>query len=295
MAIDKAVDSGALNGLFTDIADAIRGKAGTSTTYTPTEMATAITELPAGLDAGVLALIKGNASGDIVATLPDNPRAMTITMGNEANRNPNVTGLDLTFRDSWGYYSSGGLKFESNVPRLKTLIFRSPTGGEMTLTRYDNASQTLRKIDNLERVEFRKINYINTYLPFKGAPKLATALLDYVQSVGEQWFQNCPLLHTVDLGGLRTTKGSIYDNAFNDCSALTALIIRSSSVWTISNTNALSGTPIASGSGYIYVPATRVDTYKAATNWTTYASQFRALEDYTVDGTTSGALDPTKI
>ena len=57
----------------------------------------------------------------------------------------------------------------------------------------------------------------------------------------------------------------------------------------------LKNTPIASGTGYIYVPAALVDSYKAATNWSNFAAQFRALEDYTVDGTTTGALDPTKI
>lgn len=56
-----------------------------------------------------------------------------------------------------------------------------------------------------------------------------------------------------------------------------------------------SGTPIASGKGYIYVPRTLVDSYKAANGWSTYASQFRALEDYTVDGTITGELDESKI
>ena len=41
--------------------------------------------------------------------------------------------------------------------------------------------------------------------------------------------------------------------------------------------------------------AALVDSYKAATNWSTYADQIRALEDYTVDGTTTGALDETKV
>ena len=63
----------------------------------------------------------------------------------------------------------------------------------------------------------------------------------------------------------------------------------------LSNTSALSGTPIESGSGYIYVPAALVDSYKTASNWSTYANQFRALEDYTVDGTTTGALDDSKV
>ena len=35
--------------------------------------------------------------------------------------------------------------------------------------------------------------------------------------------------------------------------------------------------------------------YRNGTNWSTYAAQFRALEDYTVDGTITGELDPNKI
>lgn len=46
--------------------------------------------------------------------------------------------------------------------------------------------------------------------------------------------------------------------------------------------------------GYIYVPRDMIETLSTATNWSTYASQLRALEDYTVDGTTTGAFDDAK-
>ena len=46
---------------------------------------------------------------------------------------------------------------------------------------------------------------------------------------------------------------------------------------------------------YILVPRALVDSYKSANNWSTYSAQFKALEDYTVDGTTTGDLDPTKL
>ena len=49
MAIDKTVDSGVLDGLFTDIADAIRGKNGETAQYTPSEMPAAIAGIPAGV------------------------------------------------------------------------------------------------------------------------------------------------------------------------------------------------------------------------------------------------------
>jgi hypothetical protein len=50
MAMDKAVDSAALDAQFTAIANAIRGKNGSSATYTPAQMATAITAIPTGTD-----------------------------------------------------------------------------------------------------------------------------------------------------------------------------------------------------------------------------------------------------
>jgi hypothetical protein len=52
--------------------------------------------------------------------------------------------------------------------------------------------------------------------------------------------------------------------------------------------NAFDQSPIKSGTGYIYVPRALVEDYKVATNWSAYASQFRAIEDYTTDGTVDG-------
>lgn len=74
---------------------------------------------------------------------------------------------------------------------------------------------------------------------------------------------------------------SIQAQAFHTCSTLEALIIRKTdAVCVLSNVNAFTGSPIATGKGYVYVPAVLVEEYKAATNWSTYASQFRAIEDY---------------
>jgi hypothetical protein len=53
--------------------------------------------------------------------------------------------------------------------------------------------------------------------------------------------------------------------------------------------------PSGSKDGYIYVPSSLVDSYTANSKWSTYATQFRALESYTVDGTITGALDKSKI
>ena len=69
---------------------------------------------------------------------------------------------------------------------------------------------------------------------------------------------------------------------FYGCQSLNTLILRRSDdiCYMNSPTQVFNGTPIASGTGYIYVPAALVDKYKAATNWSVYADQIRAIEDY---------------
>ena len=63
------------------------------------------------------------------------------------------------------------------------------------------------------------------------------------------------------------------------CAQLEILIVRTSQVCTLSALG-LGFTAIANGNGYIYVPKNLVDDYKIATNWTKYADQIRAIEDY---------------
>ena len=97
-------------------------------------------------------------------------------------------------------------------------------------------------------------------------------------SIGGQ-FRNCTGLKKLDLGASYT--GSIPARFVNGCSSLEALILRNASgVCTLANVNAIQSSGIASGTGYIYVPSALVDSYKAASNWSTYAAQFRAIEDY---------------
>ena len=111
---------------------------------------------------------------------------------------------------------------------------------------------------------------------FQSCIKLTTADFPLVTSIESGAFEGCRAITTADFPLVT----SIAKTAFVRCSALTALILRSGTMCTLSHSNALDGTAIASGTGYIYVPRALIDTYKAATNWSTYAAQFRAIEDY---------------
>ena len=134
---------------------------------------------------------------------------------------------------------------------------------------------------------------------FAGCTSLETITLPCVTNVGGQQFNNCTSLRVIDLPSC-TSIG--YHSVFKGSPLLDTLILRSTTMCTLSEYDNgrddffnFSGTGIANGTGYIYVPAALVDSYKVAENWSTYANQFRALEDYTVDGTTTGELDETKI
>ena len=120
----------------------------------------------------------------------------------------------------------------------------------------------------------------------------ALTMVDFpvATSIKNNAFRDCIALTTVDFPVLT----SIGDKAFYSCGALKSLLLRGNNVCVLSSTSAFDSTPIASGTGYIYVPSALIEQYKTATNWSTYAANFRALEDYTVDGTITGELDPAK-
>lgn len=70
------------------------------------------------------------------------------------------------------------------------------------------------------------------------------------------------------------------NGVFANCKNLTTIIITSTTICNLKSTGAFLNTPIAQGTGYIYVPNNLKEQYKVATNWTLYANQIRAIEDY---------------
>lgn len=142
----------------------------------------------------------------------------------------------------------------------------------------------------LSEVDLPLVTSVGTYA-FGNNFKLPKIKLPVLTAVSAYTFISCIKLSEVDLPAV--TK--VEDNAFLSCSVLSALVLRSETMATLSGTNAFGSTPIANGTGYIYVPAALVEDYRNATNWSTYAAQIRPLENYTVDGTITGDLDASKI
>ena len=142
----------------------------------------------------------------------------------------------------------------------------------VTATSDDLAKQIVeRTIKKLANDQITKVNsYALSY------SQLIEANLPNCTLVNRYGFYYCYELVTVDFANLL----KIEDIAFGNCSKLTTLILRSVSMVVLTSTNAFSFTPIADGTGYIYVPAASIDTYKADSNWSVYANQIRAIEDY---------------
>ena len=61
---------------------------------------------------------------------------------------------------------------------------------------------------------------------------------------------------------------------------LLALILRGVTTVPTLGSTTFNNTAIKSGTCYVYVPKELEATFKVASNWSTYASQIRAIEDY---------------
>lgn len=119
-----------------------------------------------------------------------------------------------------------------------------------------------------------------------------------VTTIGEYCFSECYCLRKIGMPNLTAVPNAAFQHCtgithedflcltsiaaggFSNCSSLETLILRTDAVVSLANVNAFTNTPIAKGTGYVYVPSALIESYKSATNWTTYASQFRAIEDY---------------
>ena len=111
---------------------------------------------------------------------------------------------------------------------------------------------------------------------FSSCPALTSVTIPKVTSLPSQGLYNCTALQKIDLPAVT----SISDSVFMMDSTLTAVILRSATLVTLGNRSAFGSSGISAGTGYIYVPSSLVASYKAATNWSTYAAQIRAIEAY---------------
>ena len=125
---------------------------------------------------------------------------------------------------------------------------------------------------------------------FRECLSLTSVNFPSVVIIDTEAFAGCTKLNTVDLATIESIGG-----AFGWCYALGTIIIRNPAKVCSLSGGFYSSSPLANGTGQIYVPTAFLDEYKAATNWSAYAGQFLALEEWTDDGTIYGDLVSYKV
>lgn len=110
---------------------------------------------------------------------------------------------------------------------------------------------------------------------FNGMTSLEEVVLPSVTNMSHNCFVSCSKIKKVDFHKITYFGFSI----FSGCTNFETLIVRTPSVAQMGSSNLLTNTKIAGGTGYIYVPDNLVDSYKTATNWSTYASQIKGLSE----------------
>lgn len=181
-----------------------------------------------------------------------------------------ITSFDFPKATSLGTYAFYGCSklISANIPNATNI-----------------ANYLFQSCLKLESVKADSATSIGNYA-FNGCHELLDVSAPNVTNIGQDTFVQC-----FKLEGLDTMAKSIGNRAFQYCCSLKSLILRADTVCTLQSTNAFQycyhilGTvnsmwnPNGDKDGYIYVPANLVNAYKTATNWSTYASQIRAIDE----------------
>lgn len=133
----------------------------------------------------------------------------------------------------------------------------------------------------------------SSYPAFSNDNRLARLELPALESATYLGTFSNQFLEDVDAGKLNAIDGY---NRFSGFKLKNLVLRKTGAVCSLSSGSYIdSSSPIKKGSGYVYVPRALISTYQTATNWSTiYTANpnvFRAIEDYTVDGTLTGRMD----
>lgn len=289
---------------LTTVADAIRAKGGTTDALSfPTGFVDAISaiQVGGGGDESVLdALLTGN-----LTELTSN----VSSLGDNALHSSELTAV------SFPKATKIGSKALYSCKKLVTVHFPNVTSIG------DNA---FNMCDALQTANFPNVTKIGESA-FNSCSGMTEINFPCATSVESSAFNNCGKLSAVCFPVLKTVPGSMVSSCsalltidlpvatsintyvFSYCNILTAVILRSETMCKVSNKNAFNNArhmlgithatynPDGLQDGYVYVPSALIESYRADSVWSTCGVLFRALEDYTVDGTITGELDESKI
>ena len=130
-----------------------------------------------------------------------------------------------------------------------------------------------RGCTSLSQVSLPVCEYIKSNA-FNYCISLSQVSLPVCSYIGSNVFNQCSSLSQISLPVC-----SYIDNyVFRNCSSLSIITIGYSGVCSFPYSNAFFNTKITSSTGSIYVPASLVDSYKSATNWSYFSTQIFPIE-----------------
>ncbi len=162
--------------------------------------------------------------------------------------------------------------------RLKTVSLPLWTGTAPSSAGFSGGSiGTFEYCSGLTSVSAPELMSLTMYM-FRGCTSLEEITLPKVQTLSGSIFYGCTGLRKVDLGGQITAISSVF--LPTGTSALETLILRGVTTVPSLGSNAFNNTKVASGTAYVYVPSSLLQLFTVATNWSKYAAQIRAIEEY---------------
>ena len=261
---------------LTNIANAIREKTGKTDAITPANFDTEI----AGIQSGGNSTI---TSGFIVNKWNTNGYPVDISLVGMTTINQYYFYTYLYYGSAYSVFSSlENVNFCENTTRIAIGAFMNCKKLNIT-----ELPDTISRIDGdafngcnalaLTKLpaSFEDTIYIKT---FYGCSNLAIKEIPVgIDTLGNNAFENCTSLSELTFLGKISGFGS---SVFKGCSNLEKIVLgNTTSVPTLQDTYVFQNTPIASGTGYIYVLDTLVDSYKSSTNWSKYADQIKPISE----------------
>jgi hypothetical protein len=165
----------------------------------------------------------------------------------------------------------------ASLPKLKEAVF------PICKSIYQNVFLDCSRLSAVSFPELVTITPYNAttsqYGTFRNTA-LKSVYFPKLQSLGANTFHRCSLLSIASFPSCSFIGGY----AFYSCVALESLFLLGSTVATLYNKNAFGSTPMSDSSylghfGSIYVPASLVDSYKSAANWSLYSARIAAYSE----------------
>ncbi len=155
---------------------------------------------------------------------------------------------------------------------VDAIITRTITEIESNAAKVEDFS--LQACGQLTRAIFPNAAYVGDSA-IRSCSNLTDVSIPNAEELQGHSFRDCSALEEIDLP--RVTR--MYASVFQGCTKLKTIILRANAVCSISASSVFTSTPIASGTGFVYVPDDLVAAYQANSVWKTYAAQIKPISE----------------